>query len=120
MDDNIKKQLIEAGVDLQRTMERFLNNEAFYLKFLLRFPKDPNFVELEKAVGEKDMQKMERAAHTLKGVSANLGLDPVAACLGQIVQSIRRGECDDLDAQFAKVKEQYERFDGIIKQISAQ
>lgn len=28
MDDTIKKQLTEVGVDLDKTMERFMNNEA--------------------------------------------------------------------------------------------
>ncbi len=47
MDDTIKKQLTEAGVDLDKTMERFMNNEALYLKFLKRFPEDPNYAQLK-------------------------------------------------------------------------
>lgn len=120
MDDNIKGLLKEAGVDLERTMERFINNEAFYLKFLKRFPDDPNYASLKKAVEEKDLNEVERAAHTLKGVSANLGLDPVADALNEIVRAVRGGECGDLDTLYKNAEKQYEVFTGIIEQIPAQ
>ena len=56
MDDTIKKQLTEAGVDLDKTMERFMNNEALYLKFLKRFPEDPNYAQLKEHISTGDYE----------------------------------------------------------------
>lgn len=120
MEEKIKNLLEKAGVDFERTMERFMNNEAFYLKFLKRFPTDPNFTALKEALEAKDMEGVERAAHTLKGVSANLGLDPVAEHLNEMVRSVRNNECGNLTEQFEKVQEQYLKFTGIIEEIPAQ
>lgn len=120
MEATIKKDLEDAGVDFERTMERFMNNEAFYLKFLKRFPADPNFQALKEALEKQDMETVERAAHTLKGVSANLGLDPVAFHLSEIVRAVRSNECGGLGEMFEKVQEQYLIFTGIIEKIPAQ
>ena len=57
MDDTIKKQLTEAGVDLDKTMERFMNNEALYLKFLKRFPEDPNYAQLKEHISTGDYEE---------------------------------------------------------------
>lgn len=120
MEARIKIALEDAGVDFERTMERFMNNEALYLKFLKRFPEDPNFQALKEALEKRDMADVERAAHTLKGVSANLGLDPVAFHLNEIVRAVRNQEYDNLAQQFEKVQEQYLIFKGIIEGIPAQ
>ena len=50
MNEENKKLLLEAGVDLDRTMERFMNNEGLYLKFLKRFPEDPNFAQMKENI----------------------------------------------------------------------
>lgn len=120
MDIKVKEMLKGAGVDLEKTLARFMGNEALYCKFLLRFPSDPNYLDLEKALREKDLDLVERAAHTLKGVSANLGLDPVAAVMAEIVKSVRQGEADQLPILFEKAQREYMRFSDIIRKISGQ
>lgn len=117
MEEAMKLKLSEAGVDMEKTLARFLNKEDFYQKFLLKFPSDPNFEALEKAIAEKDMEGIERAAHTLKGVSANLGLDPAAAVFNEMVWAVRNGESGKLDGQYQRMKEQCRIFQDIIDQI---
>mgnify|MGYP000720090130 CR=1 FL=1 len=49
------------------------------LRFLRLFPLDDSFPRLSEALGRGDVQAAFRAAHTLKGVAANLGLERLRA-----------------------------------------
>lgn len=118
MDQKLKNRLTDAGVDLERTLYRFLNNEPMYEKFLMRFPQDENYIQLEQAIQNGDMRDMERPAHTLKGVSANLGLDSLASLLNQMVMRIRRGEDtpETLMPLFQEIQAEYQKLCSILKE----
>ena len=42
MEDTLKKKLVESGIDVDGAMERFMNNDTMFKKFLLKFLDDPN------------------------------------------------------------------------------
>lgn len=86
----------ELGINLDAALERFAGNEGLYIKFLNKMRTDPTFASLESAVAEKDLGAVERAAHTLKGVSANLGLDELSEKCADIVQAVRAEGADAL------------------------
>lgn len=68
--DQQKRLLLErAGIDVADALARFMDNEALMLKFLLRFPEDKNFSQLEQALADGDATRAFEAAHTLKGVA---------------------------------------------------
>ena len=67
-------KLREAGCDMDGTLERFMNNEMLCMKFLRKFPEDTTFGEMQKAFAQGDAEEFFKAAHTMKGVSGNLGL----------------------------------------------
>lgn len=99
-----KRQLIEAGVDFQRSLERFMNNEALYEKFLDRFPQDSNYRQLAQAVAQGDEKQAEIAAHTLKGVAGNLGFTELMGLLDEMVRRLRGGEpCGQLQGLLERV-----------------
>ena len=50
MDLQKRERLCKAGIDVDGALARFMNNEALLLKFLFRFPADPNFAALEQAL----------------------------------------------------------------------
>ena len=58
---------------LDEVLER-LRMESRVAKYLKLFLSDPSFTELKEAFAGNDAQTAFRAAHTLKGVAANLGL----------------------------------------------
>ena len=119
MDDTIKKQLTEAGVDLDKTMERFMNNEALYLKFLKRFPEDPNYAQLKEHISTGDYEEAFRDAHTLKGVAGNLGLESLLyGCAPALTEELRSRKYDRLDEFVQDAEENYELLTQIIRQLS--
>lgn len=117
MDDLIKKQLVDAGVDLNKTMDRFMNNEALYLKFLKRFPEDPNYVQLKEHISAGAYEEAFRDAHTLKGVAGNLGLDPFYKIVSELTEDLRSREYGRLDEYLRRAEENYEMLTQIIRQL---
>ena len=69
------KECLEAyGADYTATMERFMGNEALYRKIFDMFFQDENLRRLGAALKEEDDTAAFEAAHTLKGVTGNMGL----------------------------------------------
>jgi HPt (histidine-containing phosphotransfer) domain-containing protein len=61
-------------VNLDEGIKRVMNNAKLYIKLLTKFKTDTNLDELLAHLNAADYEKAQVAAHTLKGVSANLSL----------------------------------------------
>lgn len=99
----------ETGCDLQAAITRLGGMKALYERLLQKFLDDTTFQELEAAVREMDPERMERAAHTLKGVAANLGFTTLSSAGQEMVNAVRTGENVRAAELFVPLKEQYER-----------
>lgn len=109
MTDEAKQNLLNAGVDLEGAMERFLHNEAMYEKFLKKFLADPNYQELVKAVADKDCNKAFTAAHTLKGVCGNLALQGLYHAIRDQVECFRSENFAAGEAMMPAVTAEYDK-----------
>lgn len=89
MNNEIEAELKNLGVDIQSTRERLLKKEELLHKFLFKFLEDSSFEELKKSFEQKDMKSVQKHAHTLKGLAANLGLVPVFHSTDKIVEILR-------------------------------
>ena len=87
--ENFKEIFENYGGDYNSTMPRFMNNESMYLKFLNMLFKDDNLKKLNDAIQSGDLEKAFEAAHTLKGVVANMGLTPMYNAVCVIVEPLR-------------------------------
>ena len=81
------------GCDIDSAMTRFLNNEEFYAKLYKKFVADPAFEGLGEALDTQDADLAFRHAHTLKGLTANMGLTPLYNLVEKIVEPLREGNC---------------------------
>lgn len=93
---------------IDKTISRFLNDEDFYYKCLCEFSNDENFENIKQSIFFKDYQKVFECAHSLKGVSANLGLTPIYDCCAHIVDTLRYEVPLDADE---KLENYYEKLD---------
>ena len=66
-----KERMEKNGFNVAEAMQRFMNNEQLWIKFLKKFKLDTSFGELVKAMEEKDATKAFEASHTLKGITGN-------------------------------------------------
>lgn len=105
----MKEILQGLGVDYEALLRRFSGNEMILKKFLLKFPQDQTFPTLQKHVAEAVYAEVERDAHTLKGLSANLGFARLSEHCAALVSCVRNGEQDQANALFEHVRDEYER-----------
>lgn len=116
MTEEKKQKLQAAGVDLKGSLERFMNNEALYERFLGKFAADPNYQKLKEAMAAGDREQAEIAAHTIKGVAGNLGFTRLGALADQIVQRLRAGEgCGALQELFAEFDQSYQEIYSLLQ-----
>lgn len=78
------------GESLDEVLSR-LRLESRIAKYLGLFLNDPSFDELKSAFDNNDAKTAFRAAHTLKGVAANLGLNKLASSSSELTEDLRPG-----------------------------
>lgn len=119
MDEKFRKQMEENGANIDTTLDRFMGNEALYMKFIMKFLDDKNFEALVENIEKGDFEEAFNSAHALKGVTANLGLDPINAQAAQITELLRNKQPEEVDVEALKkcreqLEEAYNRFQTII------
>ena len=101
---NLLNALSEIVVDVDGTISRFMNNSEIYIKFLARFPDEDRITPINDAVANHDYEKLLSAAHKLKGVSANLGMNELSSKAAEIVTKVRHNIIDGFEEDAAEVK----------------
>lgn len=107
----------EYGADYETTMKRFSGNETLYFKILNMLFRDPNLEKLGVALGRLDMKAAFDAAHTLKGVSGNLGLTPLYEAVSLIVEPLRFGRAEDYTKMYQDILMEFEKVETLWKNI---
>lgn len=109
------REVLQAyGVDVQPTMERLANSEDLYRKCLDIFLKDSNIEKLQTALKNGDWKAGFEAAHALKGVSANLGLQPFLDKICLLVEPLRVADAQaDYPALLDAVMQEWEAVKGL-------
>jgi HPt (histidine-containing phosphotransfer) domain-containing protein len=88
-----------AGVDTVDGLHRVGGNERLYHAMLRQYAEDQadTPAALRAALAAADMKTAERLAHTLKGVSATLGIKPASEAAAVIEDRIRHGRLEGID-----------------------
>ena len=95
------------GVDVEATIARFGGNEALLMRFLTGFSNDKTMQSLRDAVAAGDLEAMKVAAHSLKGLTGNLGLTPLFNASSELMNALRQGETNT-DALYQRVCAEYD------------
>lgn len=77
------------GIDLARALRLTGADYALYLRFLRRFPQDDSLLRLRAALAAGDAQEAFCCAHTLKGISLQLGITALSAPAGALCDILR-------------------------------
>ncbi|MBK3332422.1 response regulator [Persephonella atlantica] len=97
------KNLNFKYIDIEKGLSHVANNEELYLKILKKFYNNYKDVKLE----HMDDTKLRRTAHTLKGLSANIGANKLSQICAEIETSLNR----NLFSHF------YDEIEKVIKEI---
>ena len=111
-----KQSLIDNNVDLKNAMARFVNNEALYLSFLKKFPDDSNFCAILPNLESKNYDEAYKAAHALKGIAGNLGINSVFEPNNELL-TLLKGNTEGADIS-AEAMAIYERIAKGFEEIS--
>lgn len=96
----------EMGADYQGTMQR-LCSEKLIERIVLKFLEDPSFGQLQEGLEMHNHQQAFQAAHTLKGISQNLGFTKLGEASAELRDSLRKALDSTAYVQFEQVKSEY-------------
>ncbi len=106
--DALEKCYEEMGGDYKGVLGRLMKEERI-IRFLIKFKNDNMLHTLEEALNEKQWEEAFRAAHSIKGVCANLGISQLEASSSDLTEALRDGEPkEDIAPLLGKVREDYE------------
>ncbi len=114
----MKKFYDSIGGSYEEIMRR-IPSEAILKNFLLKFPSDPSYDSLMQAKADNDIEAAFIAAHTLKGVAANLGLKVLAEAASRLTEKLRPKQEFPTDDYFQAVETAYNNVMAQIKDIDA-
>ena len=97
---NLEKLYQETGGDMAGAVRR-LGSIAAVERFLRMFAGDDTFAMLQAAISAGDGQRAFRAAHTLKGLAANLGLVQLGQAASALTEALRGGDMQRASALIA-------------------
>jgi HPt (histidine-containing phosphotransfer) domain-containing protein len=84
---------LEEFVDLKELLDRVENDQELLAELFALFQEElpANRTALQKAINEGDLGEIERAAHKLNGMLANLSAQRTAALAAEVESSARVG-----------------------------
>ena len=87
------------------------------LRFVNLFLKDNNFNELKAALDDDNAENAFKAAHNLKGVSANLAFKELTASASDMTEALRNGDIDAAKRILPDIEEDYELIIKLSKEL---
>ncbi len=115
MTNTYKKQLQEAGVNLDKALNRFMGNEAMYDKFLFSFTQEKSFGKLEESLNNKYIKESFMLAHTMKGIVSNLEIQSLLDLISPMTEQLRNGNMEGITEQWELLKSKYNEVCNLIK-----
>ncbi|MBR2275054.1 MAG: Hpt domain-containing protein [Lachnospiraceae bacterium] len=91
------------GSNYDEVLERLMNNEGLITKLLKKYAEDQNFEKLKAAMAEKNYEDAFTAAHTLKGLAANLGFTELYERVSTLTEKLRGGEYEGNEELLSEV-----------------
>lgn len=108
MEEKDLERLRENGFDVDGALHRFLNNTKLYETCLKKFLNDKSYEEMKQGYLDGNVENTFRAAHTLKGLTSNLGMDTLYKALQPMVEELRAGNMPQ-DVEMQEVGELYKK-----------
>ncbi|MDE7278618.1 MAG: Hpt domain-containing protein [Oscillospiraceae bacterium] len=108
--------LKRTGVEVDKTISRFMDNSEIYITFLKRFPDEDRITPIKDAVSEKNFEKLSQTAHKLKGVSVNLGMTELSEAAHRLELQAKEKTEDNIEKNLELTEKLYEEMCRIIKE----
>lgn len=94
------------GGDYESVLSRLMT-EGLVKKFLLKFPQDKSYELLITSLDAGNYEEAFRAAHTIKGICQNLGIESLLSSVAPLTEELRDGKGNFSAELLDKVKDDY-------------
>jgi len=101
------ESLRNYGANTEEGLARCMNNESFYLMLVNKALADNKLDLLEQQIKEKNFDAAFETAHALKGMYANLSLDPLTKPITEMTELLRKRSDVDYSALLEEAKKQF-------------
>ncbi|MBS6516687.1 MAG: Hpt domain-containing protein [Clostridium sp.] len=101
-------RLTEVGIQIEEALERFMDSEAMFERFLGKFLEDETYNQLKEALEKGDIEMSIMKSHTLKGVTGNLSMKNLYQLTSRQVEFLRAGKLDEARELMADIDKAYE------------
>jgi HPt (histidine-containing phosphotransfer) domain-containing protein len=81
-------------IDIDEGLKRVMDNKKLYAKLLAKFKNETTLDDIINALAQGRLEDARIAAHTLKGVSANLSLKQLFLKVQELEARIKEGKAD--------------------------
>lgn len=116
---DIRKCYQKLDGNFEDTLER-LCNESLIERFVVRFLDDPSFQMIKDGVAAGDRELVFCGAHTLKGVSSNLGFTKLSELSSELTEILRNStELKGYEEALTAVERQYQITVDAIRECNA-
>lgn len=109
MEQNRKKRLEAAGMDVDGVLERLMGNEKLLERFLEKFLENPYYRNLTTAIEANNIQAALDASHALKGICGNLSMRALFDLLTMQVAAFRAENNQKAIDMMPEITEIYEK-----------
>lgn len=117
MNDEQRSMLIAAGMDVDAALKRFMNNAGLLLKHARRFPDEGTWGKLLAAIDAGDAEGGFAAAHTLKGITANLSFTALHNVTDAMTEDLRAGNVEAARGRLPEATAAYNAVCSALRQI---
>lgn len=116
-----KNNLVEAGIDVDGAVARFVNNETLFVTYLKTFPGQEQYNNIKPNIEKKDYDEAYKAAHAIKGIAGNLGIIPVFDSVNKMLSLMKNPEsADDFHANLLALNDEFDKcFNEVAKVINS-
>lgn len=101
-------RLTAVGIQIEEALERFMDSEAMFQRFLEKFLKDETYSQLKEALKKGDIETSMIKSHTLKGVTGNLSMKRLYQLTSRQVELLRAGQLEEARELMADIDRAYE------------
>ena len=105
---NLEQFYASVGGNAKEVLGRLGGDPSLVIHFLSKFQKDGSFQSLCEALNVSDVETAFRAAHTLKGLCATLGMQNLFVQASGVTEMLRGGALEPAKEALPALKQEYD------------
>lgn len=118
MQEELRVEMEDCGIDVNGALSRMMGNEKLFFRVMKKFLEDNTYKNLIAKLEEEDYEEAFKSAHALKGVAANLGLNPIMDADSVIVEKLRNHNIEGIKEDVEKLTKEYQQIYAVLEKIN--